>query len=387
MATNQQKATFKHMMDALGGVENLLRKVAESRENQAFRGEAEANLRTCRTIKQIVQSTFAETEKQAVGQLAAEAALAMEEIERRPRPGMQLRCRPTFIIGYRRSGTTLLSWLLDSHPNVAAVPENTLCYLLLGEDEVERPEILERPIEIVRAYHNLEELGEMRAQFFRRIAQLIDGVFSDYAARLGKKRWVEKELFLARSVDLLDAVFGYNAQFIYVVRHGLDVAYSASERFGWRLGTPIIGEGSHNLRNYLRYWAENNELFADFHECNRDRCLLVRYEELVTRPEPVARRIFEFLGEPCSPTSSRRCSGRTTTAAWGTTRSWPWAAARSTPAAASAGRAGPRPSSGNSRARPTPCSSGWATRPSPWARARRSRRWPPLAESPRASSP
>ena len=301
MATNQQKAAYLHMMEALTSVENLLSKVAGGLEGQALRAEAASNLRACRAMRQIVQGTFEDTQRQMVGQLAAESALAMEEIHRRPRPGSPWKSRPTFILGFRRSGTTLLAWLLDSHPNLAMVPENLLSHLLFGES-AERPlEIEERPVSMVRAYSNLADLGETRSQFFNRIARLMGGVFSDYAERQGKPRWVEKELFIPRSLDLLDAVFGYHAQYLHVVRHGLDAAFSAAERFGWRQGTPLTRDTSHNLRNYLRLWVEDNELFADFCELNPERYLLVRYEELVTRPEPVARRVFEFLGEPWQP--------------------------------------------------------------------------------------
>jgi len=302
MATSQQKAAYKNMMEALGGVESLLHRVAGSLGDPALRGEAEASMRACHAMRQIVQGTFAETQKHVVGDLAAEAALAMEEIERRPRPGPALRSRPTFMLGSRRSGTTLFGWLLDSHPNIAMLPENLLSHLLFGERETRPLEIYEHPGPLVRAYQNLADMGETRPQFLGRIAQLMDGVFSDYAARQGKRRWVEKEIASPRSLDLLDAVFGYEAQYLYVVRHGVDAAFSASERFGWNQGTPLTRDSSHNLRNYLRFWVDNNEMFADFCELNRERCLLVRYEELVTCPEPVARRIFEFLGEPWQPT-------------------------------------------------------------------------------------
>src|SRR5262245_2275238 len=301
MPTNQQKDMYRRLMEALNGVESLLRRVAAGGESQVSRGEAEATLRSCGAIRQIVQGTFDDLERQDVGPVAAEAALAMEEILRRPRQDMQLRSRPAFILGYGRSGTTLLAWLLNSHPNIAVVPENLLCHLLLDEEAPPRHEIDERPIPIVRAGHDLESLGEKRPAFLRRVAHLIDGVFADYAARLGKKRWVDKELVVSRSLDLLDAVFGYNAQYVYIVRHGLDVAFSASERFGWRRGTPLTRETSHNLRSYLRFWIDNNELYADFQELTPERCLLVRYEDLVSSPEPVARRIFEFLGEPWQP--------------------------------------------------------------------------------------
>lgn len=301
MAKNQQKVMFQHLMEALGRVEGLLQKVAESGESRDLRGEAQVNLQACRTIRQIAEGTLAEAERQTVGPVAAAAALAMEEIERRPRHDLHLRSAPAFVIGHPRSGTTLLAWLLDSHANIAVVPENFLCHLLLDEEAPPRHEIYERPIPIVRAGQSLEALGETRSAFLRRLAQLIDGIFADYAARQGKKRWVEKQLFVPRALDLLDAVFGYSARYIYIVRHGLDAAFSSSERYGWTRGTPLTRETSHNLRNYLQLWIDNNELYADFYEVNQKRCLLVRYEDLVTSPEPVARRIFEFLGEPWQP--------------------------------------------------------------------------------------
>jgi protein-tyrosine sulfotransferase len=293
-------ATYKQLMEALGGIEGLLRKVAAKPENEDLRREVEMNLHVLQTMAGVVQQSFVETEEQKGGG-RAEAALALEEIERRPRQGMPLRSRPTFIIGCRRSGTTLLAWLLDSHPDVAAVPESSLCYALLADHEP-TSRMYDRRLPLVRAQLLLEPLGEPRAQFFTRIAQVVDGVFADYAARAGKRRWVDKEAFLHESIDLLDAVFGYQAQYLYIVRHGLDAALSASERFGRRLGTPMVRQGTLSVRGYLDEWVDANEPLMDFCERNEDRCLLVRYEELVTRPEPEARRILEFLGEPWSPT-------------------------------------------------------------------------------------
>jgi hypothetical protein len=293
-------ATYKQVLDSLGGIEELLQKLAGRRENRDLRRELDEKIGVVRSLQELVETRFGETTKGSGGE-PEEVRLAMEEIARKPRRGMELSSRPAFILGYRRSGTTLLAWLLDSHPKLAAVPENALCRSLLGEEELRLPEVYERRLDLIYAYKSLDEMGETRARFLSRVAALIDGVFTDYARRCGKPRWVDKEVFLANSVDLLDAIFGYQAQYVYLVRHGLDTAYSASERFGERLGTPIVREGSLNLRNYLRYWVDANEALIDFHERNRDRCLLVRYEDLVASPEPTARRIIEFLGERWHP--------------------------------------------------------------------------------------
>jgi hypothetical protein len=266
-------------------------------ESQDLGVEVERHLLMLRAMRDFVKKSYGETEEQEGG-ARLERELAMEEIERHPREEMRFSSRPTFILGHRRSGTTLLAWLLDSHPNIAAVPENSLCRSLLVDNEIE---IREHRLPIILAQTSLDIPGEPRAQFFNRIACLIDRVFADYAARCGKRRWVEKELFLYPSIDLLDMVFGYRAQYIYIVRHGLDVAFSSSERFGRRMGT-LVRYGSLNLHNHLRTWVNANEALMDFFDRNEDRCLLLRYEDLVTRPELEARRILDFLGEPWSPT-------------------------------------------------------------------------------------
>ena len=65
MATNQQKILYQHLTEALSRVEGFLHRVAEFGGSQEFRGEAEANLRACRTLRQMAQSTVAEAEQGA----------------------------------------------------------------------------------------------------------------------------------------------------------------------------------------------------------------------------------------------------------------------------------------------------------------------------------
>src|SRR5579864_1012907 len=257
---------FKQITEFLGGLESLLEKAGSGGDIQGLQREVEVSLRHLRTIVDFVNQVYLEIGEQGEqeGGAKLEAALALEEIERRPRDGMALRSRPIFIVGHSRSGTTLLAWLLDSHPNIAAVPENMLCSSLLSTEDVERTVREQQRLPIIQAQVTLEALGETRDQFLTRIAQLVDGIFADYAARCGKQRWVYKDVILHPSLDLLDVIFGYQAQYIVIVRHGFDVALSASERFGRRWGTPIVREASLNLRNYVLRWVEANETLMDF---------------------------------------------------------------------------------------------------------------------------
>jgi Sulfotransferase family len=96
---------------------------------------------------------------------------------------------------------------------------------------------------------------------------------------------------------MLDALFDYPAQYVFAVRHGFDVTYSCLSRFLAGDGIPFNQTTSLNIETYLREWIANNESTKDFYDRNRDRCIMVRYEDFVERPSHYGRRIFEFLGE------------------------------------------------------------------------------------------
>ena len=210
------------------------------------------------------------------------------EIIRQPQLPPAFQTTPTFIIGSRRSGTTLLSWLLDSHPSIACGPETNICHALLESKATEKH------LMIAGAYEGVSRLQESLDEFLLRFGKLIDGLLSDYARRRNKRRWVDKELFVHKSLDLLDRAFDYRAQYVYIVRHGLDAALSAAE-YSTR---PQVEPCSLNLRNRVLEWADNNQATMDFAERNPERAHIVRFEELLEQPETIARQLFDFLNEP-----------------------------------------------------------------------------------------
>lgn len=210
------------------------------------------------------------------------------EIVRQPRLPSVFQATPTFIIGSRRSGTTLLSWLLDSHPNLACGPETNICHAILES------KVTEQHLMIAGAYEGVGRLQETMGEFLLRFGKLIDELLSDHARRHGKQRWVDKELFIHKSLDLVDRAFDYRAQYVYIIRHGLDAALSAAE-YSTR---PQVEPSSLNLRNRTLEWVESHEATMDFVERNAERAHLVRFEELLDHPERIARELFDFLGEP-----------------------------------------------------------------------------------------
>jgi hypothetical protein len=213
-----------------------------------------------------------------------------DEIRRMPsRPANEFSCVPIFIIGNRRSGTTLVACLLNSAEGVVALPEAFIAGHLVNTDHLFRI-----------GHFAMKQLGDSYPGYLLRLGHLVDVIHSQYAVRKGKRRWAAKELFVPHRLDLLDAMFDYRAQFILMMRHGVSVAYSCARRFPMRDGLPLNNRSSLDVDTYLDEWLQNTNASMDFHERNQNRSLLVRYEEFTQSPMTVGKRLFDFLDEPWS---------------------------------------------------------------------------------------
>ena len=109
-----------------------------------------------------------------------------------------------------------------------------------------------------------------------------------YAEQHGKRRWGEKTPLHTWHVDDMARVFP-DAQFIGVVRHPYGTIASNMTRFKSKLARATW------------QWAQPAKELVRQAERLPGRFVIVRYEELVTRPEPVLRELLEWLGEPWSP--------------------------------------------------------------------------------------
>ena len=198
---------------------------------------------------------------------------------------------PFFIVGSARSGTTLLRVMLNAHPAVAVPPESWfITQLWTGRDEVELEPLLQRlaahqsfrkwdlPIEAVR-----NELPETAMACY---ADVIAAAFRAYARTHGKSSWGDKTPRYVESIDLLDRIFP-EARFVHLIRDGRNVALSYAD----------VPFGPKTVAKAAALWGRRVSAGMEAgRKLGPDRYLEVRYEELVTDPEAVARVLCDFLG-------------------------------------------------------------------------------------------
>jgi protein-tyrosine sulfotransferase len=209
--------------------------------------------------------------------LAAEAAPALRLDE------------PVIVLTCARSGSTLLRFVLDAHPSLACPPETGLTEL------VSRMGVVSMLLDPRGHRPGPSDLGAAA------IRSWVTTMFGAYLVGVGKARWCDKSLGSAPSAGKFLDLFP-RARFICLYRNCMDVIDSIHEACPWGLRAygldPFVaGHPGNSVAAAADYWVFQTRAIAEFERARPDKCLQVRYEDLVDGPQAEADRIFAFLGE------------------------------------------------------------------------------------------
>jgi len=213
--------------------------------------------------------------------------------------------RPAFILSTERSGSTLLRWLLDAHPEIASPGE-----ILLGRLCFDLFVTLSRTV--CAPGDASDDLADRRAANFATLARvrtIVDGIMREYAGARGKRVWCDKTPHNLAYLTVLVDTFP-DARYVCLYRDGRDVARSCLEvsRDGFMAELVEYSRRSpHDLVGaMLESWCEKTELLLKMELHHRELCHRVRYEDLVARPDEVLPPLFAFLGVAWDPSLIER---------------------------------------------------------------------------------
>lgn len=201
---------------------------------------------------------------------------------------------PVFVLCMGRSGSTLLRFVLDSHPDLACPPETrlpALCAHLVAvwtqlDGWPARPEGNSPP--------------QLPAAALAGVRAAVDAMTAPYLIRRGKRRYCDKSLGVAAHAELLAQLFP-TATFLCLYRHPMDVIASGIQATPWGLtgfgfDSYAAASPGNAVLALARYWADHAQAILRFEQRHPDRSHRVRYEDLVTDPQGVADGIFDSLG-------------------------------------------------------------------------------------------
>ncbi|CAN5292999.1 sulfotransferase [soil metagenome] len=212
---------------------------------------------------------------------------------------------PIFLVGTPRSGTSLISQIIGSHPGIA-VPFESYFYAhfaswlqLYGDLGIRRnrerlvrdilqTNVLQQWVPRVDAQDALEHIDSGGRYDF---GGVIAGIMASWCSGQGKRRWGEKTPAHLFCADRILEDFPH-AQFVHILRDGRDVAVS------WKK----VAFGPKHVYAAARRWVEVLEATAALQErLGPAQFFELRYEDLLRDPEQTVGAVCDFLGEEYTP--------------------------------------------------------------------------------------
>jgi tetratricopeptide (TPR) repeat protein len=194
--------------------------------------------------------------------------------------------QPLFILGFPRSGTTLLEQTLSAHPRIAAGDELPYVNEITGA----MPRMLNSPLTYPEALAELwmgdryQGLDELRDYYLERVRQ--------FGIAVPGTAWFTDKMPLNEMHLGLIALMFPQAPMIHVLRHPLDVVLST---FSNHLTHGFYC--SYALETAALHYRLIMELVEHYRGVMTLRYLPVRYEDIVDDQEAIIQRMLDFIGE------------------------------------------------------------------------------------------
>ncbi|MGU3494047.1 sulfotransferase [Xanthobacteraceae bacterium A53D] len=195
--------------------------------------------------------------------------------------------RPIFILGFPRSGTTMVEQTLSAHPKVSAGDELTLVHDIANL----MPRMLNSPLAYPEALADLwmgdqcEGLDNLRDHYLQRVRQM--GV-----VEAGRSRFTDKMPLNETHMGLIALMFP-DAPLIHVLRHPLDIVlsvYSNHLTHGFYC--------ANQLETIARHYLLVMDLVEHYRREMALKYMAVRYEDIVEDQEAHVKRILAFADLP-----------------------------------------------------------------------------------------
>jgi len=186
---------------------------------------------------------------------------------------------PIFLVGFPRSGTTLLDTLMMGHPQFCVSEEKPMLDT------------------VARSIGGYERLGKLKESTLRDLRDLYFEEARKHVPDLGNRVLVDKHPFAMIDAPLIHRLFP-SARFIFAQRHPCDVVLSCFiTRFepNYALANFTSIEGTARIYDeMMKFWAKCRGVLPLIVH-------LVRYERLVEEAEAEMRALLTFLGIDWDP--------------------------------------------------------------------------------------
>ncbi|TDH18456.1 sulfotransferase [Segetibacter sp. 3557_3] len=220
---------------------------------------------------------------------------------------------PLFLIGYHRSGTTLISRLISNHQRVRLAVNGKLfyyliCWLYNNKTHLDKMHLRIDEIEYALRRKPVSglnfDLAKVFVDTFKQLNEELEASPSTYSKAFLKELWVrvykyelQKEvMFIGEKynenlllINILPSIFE-DAKIIFIYRHPLDVSYSMLTSFREKIWAPK------NVNDSILKWLEWNLLWLEHFQLFKsiDRHV-VCFESFLDQEAQECNKIQRFL--------------------------------------------------------------------------------------------
>jgi tetratricopeptide (TPR) repeat protein len=195
-----------------------------------------------------------------------------------PLPAPDSRHSPVFVVGFPRSGTTLLEQMLDAHPAFRSMDERAFIHEL-----TERMELVGQHYPADLAKLTGAEVDQLRAAYFRMVARVLPD--------LGQRRLVDKNPLNMLCLPMIMRLFP-RARIILCLRHPCDVLLSCTMQ---PFRSPAFMVLCSSLQRLARGYVQAFEQWYRQVEVFGTQVLEWRYESVVGDLDGHLARLGTFL--------------------------------------------------------------------------------------------
>lgn len=188
---------------------------------------------------------------------------------------------PVFVVGMPRSGTTLATQILSSHPHISSAGELSRIQQLVANLQAIPDAELTYPNDIAR--FNTDGLRAMATDYLSCLSQVASG---------DANRIVDKLPSNFMNLGLISILFP-RATIIHCRRNALDTCLSC---YFQRFDRPNLVTFANDLEDIAHYYRGYERIMAHWHKVMPGRILDVQYEELVADQENWSRKIITHTG-------------------------------------------------------------------------------------------
>ncbi|MCF7822761.1 MAG: sulfotransferase [Candidatus Marinimicrobia bacterium] len=211
---------------------------------------------------------------------------------------------PIFVVGFPRSGTTLLQSVLATQTNLFSFPEthfftSTIRLIKTGKSGFVLPGCLGSVISDMRlhtghtlATQTIEKLNSQAKADTLSVKCIFETLVIELLNKqqgeedLASIRWIEKTPGHIKHLETIQSFYP-EAKFIEIIRNPLNAIYSFREK--------LPDSKLHTLPALAHQWKNSRELFKKYSAANPDRAYSTRYEDLLTKTNSSLAGMSDFL--------------------------------------------------------------------------------------------